>query len=566
MKITFTSWKLLAVALFFSTALAAQTAGDYRTVKAGIWSDITVWETFDGASWVPAITTPTSTDGVITINHNDTVDLAVTADQLVVSAGDTLVVNANPNNLTLNDGAGTDLLVNGVLVLTGDAFILGAGNTEIAMGGVMEWSGASTLQSVTTIDSAGVVNLSGNVTRTLSANFTNNGIVNWASGAGGGGIFFNNAIFTNNDTIHENFSSDRGIFPVGGVDSFINNGVILKHTTFQFSNFDIPVVNTDSGSLQGSGRYNFTLNFIDTGRISPGIGSTGAASISWLSITPEAFNTDNVLIADSPLVRIQILDGTGGVTGNDSVFVSGLVNIDLTGSTLIATENDSAPIQSYIIMATEFGTFVGPFYSVNIPLGYTITYNATTIVLTKTGSTLPVVWGDFTALAYNKQVKLNWNTLQESNASNYVVEHSIDGRSFAAIATVAAKGNSSTTTQYSFVHATPSLLTNNSYRIRQVDHDGKFVYSAIRNVRFSKGKLIAVMATPNPVRSTLQLSTQGDNISVKLTDVSGKVFKILSLKAGVHDVNVQDLPAGIYQLIIYQNQQRIDVQQIIKVK
>jgi hypothetical protein len=276
-------------------------------------------------------------------------------------------------------------------------------------------------------------------------------------------------------------------------------------------------------------------------------------------VTPETFNTN------SPTVVFQIADGSGGGSGHDSLFVTGTDNIDLTGTTLFVTENSSTPVQTYVIMATDFGTFTGTFKSVNIPLGYTVIYTATQIILSKNGVTLPVVWGDFNALAYNKQVKLNWSTLQESNASNYIVEHSIDGRSFAAIATVAAKGNSSTITQYSFVHTSPSLLTNNSYRIRQVDRDGKVVYSVIRNVRFSKGKLIAVLVTPNPVRSTLQLSTQGDNISVKLTDLSGKVFKILSLKAGVHDVNVQDLPAGIYQLIIYQNQQRIDAQQIIKV-
>ena len=560
MKITFTSWKLLAVALFFSTALDAQTAGDYRSIASGNWSNIAIWETFDGTSWVPAVATPTSADGVITIGANDTLDIAVTADQLVVSAGDTLVVNSNASNLTLNDGAGTDLLVNGVLVLTGDAFILGAGNTEIALGGVLEWDGASTLQSVTTIDSAGVVNLTGNVTRTLAANFTNNGIVNWSTGASGGGIFFNNAIFTNNDTINENFSSNRGIFPVGGVDSFINNGVFLKLTFNTFNNFDIPVVNSSTGSFQGYGGLNITTNFKDTGTISPGFGPTGGSDfIGILNVSPETFNTN------SPTVVFQIADGSGGGSGHDSLFVTGTGNIDLTGTSLVVTENSSTPVQTYVVMATEFGTFTGTFKSVSIPLGYTVIYTATQIILSKNGVTLPVVWGDFNALAYNKQVKLNWSTLQESNASNYIVEHSIDGRSFAAIATVAAKGNSSTITQYSFVHTSPSLLTNNSYRIRQVDRDGKVVYSVIRNVRFSKGKLIAVLVTPNPVRSTLQLSTQGDNISVKLTDLSGKVFKILSLKAGVHDVNVQDLPAGIYQLIIYQNQQRIDAQQIIKV-
>src|SRR3981081_3252787 len=99
MKINFTSWKFLAIALFFSSALAAQIAGDYRSVTSGNWNTVANWQTYNGASWVAASTFPRYTDGVITIQNatNITFNISDTVDQVVVAAGDTLTVNNSAN-------------------------------------------------------------------------------------------------------------------------------------------------------------------------------------------------------------------------------------------------------------------------------------------------------------------------------------------------------------------------------------------------------------------------------------------------------------------------------------
>src|SRR5215813_2924728 len=41
--------------------------GDYRSAATGNWNNLATWERFNGTTWLPAIATPTSTDGVITI-------------------------------------------------------------------------------------------------------------------------------------------------------------------------------------------------------------------------------------------------------------------------------------------------------------------------------------------------------------------------------------------------------------------------------------------------------------------------------------------------------------------
>src|SRR5258705_5774744 len=70
----------------------AASAGDYRSKATGNWNAITTWEKYNGTLWVAAIATPTSADGIITVQngHTVTVNASVTGDQVAVEAGATL--------------------------------------------------------------------------------------------------------------------------------------------------------------------------------------------------------------------------------------------------------------------------------------------------------------------------------------------------------------------------------------------------------------------------------------------------------------------------------------------
>ncbi|MBL0307209.1 MAG: T9SS type A sorting domain-containing protein [Chitinophagaceae bacterium] len=242
--------------------------------------------------------------------------------------------------------------------------------------------------------------------------------------------------------------------------------------------------------------------------------------------------------------------------------------MDVSGTTLIVEEDDFNAQQAFTIMNNTGGNFVGNFATVVIPLGYTITYNpagSATVVVTKLGSTLPAVWGDFNALAKNNnRVNLNWSTLQENNVSHYTVEYSANGRDYTSIGTVAAAGNTTNVTNYSFVHNTPDVQKTNYYRIRQSDLDGKTAYSVIRPVRFSKGTVAPILVTPNPVRDRLQLSVQAENIRIMLVDLSGRTLKNMNLQPGNHELSVTELAPGMYHLVIFQDGLRLETQKLIK--
>ena len=91
----------------------AAVSGEYRSKASGNWNATSTWQRFNGSSWVNATASPTSSDNIITIlsGHTVTITGNVTADQIVVNSGGTLVQNSV--TLTLNNGTGTDLNVSG---------------------------------------------------------------------------------------------------------------------------------------------------------------------------------------------------------------------------------------------------------------------------------------------------------------------------------------------------------------------------------------------------------------------------------------------------------------------
>jgi hypothetical protein len=88
-------------------------AGDYRTIASGFWSDFSIWERSNGTIWEPALISPSSTDGVITIRNNHTVDIfsSITLDQTFIEVDG--VVKFNAGTLTIADGPGIDLNIEG---------------------------------------------------------------------------------------------------------------------------------------------------------------------------------------------------------------------------------------------------------------------------------------------------------------------------------------------------------------------------------------------------------------------------------------------------------------------
>jgi hypothetical protein len=100
---------------------------------------------------------------------------------------------------------------------------------------------------------------------------------------------------------------------------------------------------------------------------------------------------------------------------------------------------------------------------------------------------LPVTLEDFTAQAEEPAaVRLRWATAAELNNAGFVVERSLDGRTFAALGSVAGAGTSTQRHAYAWLDGQlPSGAPVLYYRLRQADLNGDETYSPVRSVVFA---------------------------------------------------------------------------------
>ena len=562
MKLKFTNLFVLCAGLLLSGASFAQSAGDYRSAASGNWNSTSTWETYNGSAWVAAVATPTSADGAITIigPHNVSITATVAVDQFTINTGATLTMTTVGANITVDNGTGDDMVVNGHLelgaALANARTVTGAGN--LVINGTMDMIG-STIGVVTTTGNSSLITFEDNINHLFNSNFTNNGTLNWTTGATAGSVLMTNCTFTNNGTINENFSSSRGFGSSGGTNAFINNGTINKTSTNPM-NVVTPVsfTNGASGLITGIGTFSSTGTTVNSGTLSPGL-NANTPGILIVTGTMLSLQTTNVII--------NVVSGAGAGSGHDQLQVS--TNANLANATFTLVDNSyspSAPLQTYVI-ATNSTTFSNTPALVSAGGQYTSITNvaATSIEVTKSRLfPLPVAWGNVSALAKGKQVNISWSTLQETNTASFDVEVSTNGKDFRSAGSVAAAGNSTAARSYQFVHTTPDLSKVNFYRIRQNDLNGRSTLSEVRQVKFNKGLVAVVTTAPNPVKNVLQVSIQADNVRLDLTDNSGKILSRLSLQPGTHTVDMSPYAAGIYHLVISQNGLRLESQRIIK--
>src|SRR5688572_25907922 len=127
-KLYFFRFAIFLACIILSGRAFSQTAGDYRSAGTGNWNVAGSWERWDGDSWEVPGAAPTFSDGTITIRsgHTITITASLTLDQTVIDNGGALSINPNLSGFTIpvtvNNGAGDDLTIDGSFSLLDDGF------------------------------------------------------------------------------------------------------------------------------------------------------------------------------------------------------------------------------------------------------------------------------------------------------------------------------------------------------------------------------------------------------------------------------------------------------------
>ena len=134
---------------------------------------------------------------------------------------------------------------------------------------------------------------------------------------------------------------------------------------------------------------------------------------------------------------------------------------------------------------------------------------------------MPVEFTNFTAtLNNNKTVKLNWTTATELHNDFFSIEKSTNGLSFSETGKKKGAGNSDSEKKYEFIDEHPAQGVS-YYRLKQIDYDGKFMYSDIVAVSYESKTdgtcILKVFPNPCPGKCNVILSDCKDNENAEIT-------------------------------------------------
>lgn len=205
-------------------------------------------------------------------------------------------------------------------------------------------------------------------------------------------------------------------------------------------------------------------------------------------------------------------------------------NITLNGGgDQVTNANGSSPIGFYL-NGTATTTAGGASVTTNNGSKATMQTNDPAFyawVQSQPNSPLPITLITFKANAGNNVVSLTWSTSSEENFDKFVIQRSLDGKTFDAIGEVNGAGNSKTLLNYSFEDA-GALIGKNYYRLKSVDLDGKFEYSGVISATLDVSKEIVMYPNPSNGESVSfksNFEAQEDD-AISIMDLSGiEVFR-----------------------------------------
>lgn len=196
-----------------------------------------------------------------------------------------------------------------------------------------------------------------------------------------------------------------------------------------------------------------------------------------------------------------------------------------------------------------------------------ITKNATNVVidLSKTGVTssapalsqlkagdctslsasMPVELTNFSAKPMSQHINLAWSTASEKDNAYFAIERSRNGVDFTAIGQV--KGNGTTSAAYDYGFVDQNVVTEGVYyyRLKQVDNDGTFTYSAVASAQLHDATKVKVY--PTAVRhNVVNIETSNDKLPTTVVDMTGRVLKQFTTTP--NQIDVSDLGAGVYMV------------------
>lgn len=242
----------------------------------------------------------------------------------------------------------------------------------------------------------------------------------------------------------------------------------------------------------------------------------------------------------------------------------GILSIDMSGTLMPVSEGMMlTPDLAASLVFTPDTAYTGTVlftYSASDDDGFSSNIASYTIPVTsKPQAILPISLLNFSGTATDKKVQLYWQTEHEGNSSYFELQRSADGNHFETIATVTAKGNTTTTNNYQdsddlFFYTYKTVY----YRLKMVDINGGFKFSSAVKIEFGTTTKTNVKAWPLPFSTNLNIaytSNINETVAITIRSVNGSMIMRMNhaVKTGTNIISLyqaQTIPSGTYLLTL----------------
>lgn len=501
-----TNFALLGATSNWTLSAVLQPNGNYRSVGSGNFTALGTWEVQVGDCWEAATVLPSVTSNNIAIRagHTVTINTGVNADQIIIDPSGSLNINSG-GTLTLSDGPGSDLIVNGTFNLNNAGTLNGGGLVFVNSSAVFNLNagaiGGSVATSITTSGTLNITGVGGTATLNNNASITNSGgTINW-TGAG---------------------NINCGV--VGSNVSITNGGTFLMNATANFTNTGggiFFITNTSSGSVLRNVAGNTTIT------AGVGFANQGSLTNSLATSTITVQSTDFNLANGSSLANDGIINITAGsdvdFTGFTDISGTGTININ-GGLVRVANSTNVSGLQTITVL--NAGVIEG---NGTLQLNSGTTFNWTSGILRgsgniniASGSTMNINGGG------NTNILQSTRSLNLGGTTNFSTTGNIVYSGAGSNVTINNTGtfNISNTGDFTDLGTGSTLIFNNSGSLVKTNGSTSFLTGSTFNNSGSVAVLSGVLdlSQPGPNQSGFYLISSGAELTGQTIVFTGSNF------------------------------------------
>ena len=293
---------------------------------------------------------------------------------------------------------------------------------------------------------------------------------------------------------------------------------------------------------------------------------------SWNSVTRTDGVSKNKYVV--PDAYTMIIDNSidDASLGDVEIVVSGGL-LFIGNSTLSLTNNSSLQLVNGLILGLLSGQ--------QITIGGVVKYKGNadgftagnliadkTTGVSPTGfkalTTLPVNFTSFYISKSGENIKLSWSTDKEISNSHFDVERSSNGLNWEKIAVVFGAGTTNNANNYSYNDksiTSPVVY----YRLRQVDIDGRSMYSSIKTIRMGEAvSNVRIYGADKNVVIDLNTAAKNDLV-VSVMNSNGQVITRQTYNNPSYKINLnlQNASTGAYIVHVTDNKGWTEVKKVI---